>query len=84
VRRFNEQKYLDCRTDRSKKELRSEFVDRRSAIDVEDGIDRSEKMVAKEIFPSTVLIKIKVKKRKGKVFFKKYGRKINTYHTEST
>jgi hypothetical protein len=55
------------------KELRSEFVDRRSQLmklKMESTV--SEKMVAKEIFPSTVPpIKIKVKKEKEKSFLKK-------------
>lgn len=55
------------------KELRSEFVDRRSELmklRMESTV--SEKMIEKEIFPSTVPpIKIKVKKEEGKSFFKK-------------
>jgi hypothetical protein len=55
------------------KELRSEFVDRRSELmklKMESTV--SEKMVEKQIFPSTVPpIKIKVKKEEEKNFFKK-------------
>ena len=55
------------------KELRSEFVDRRSQLmklKMESTV--SEKMVEKEIFPSTVPpIKIKVKKEEEKTFLKK-------------
>lgn len=55
------------------KELRSEFVDRRSELmklRMESTV--SEKMIEKEIFPSTVPpIKIKVKKEEDKSFFKK-------------
>lgn len=55
------------------KELRSEFVDRRSQLmklRMESTV--SEKMVEKEIFPSTVPpVKIKIKKVEEKSFFKK-------------
>ena len=55
------------------KELRSEFVDRRSELmklKMESTV--SEKMIEKEIFPSTVPpIKIKVKKEKEKNFLEK-------------
>jgi hypothetical protein len=55
------------------KELRSEFVDRRSQLmklRMESTI--SEKMVEKQIFPSTVPpVKIKVKKEEEKNFLKK-------------
>jgi hypothetical protein len=55
------------------KELRSEFVDRRSELmqlKMESTV--SEKMVAKNIFPSSVPpVKIKVKKPEEKGFFKK-------------
>lgn len=55
------------------KELRSEFVDRRSELmklKMESTV--SEKMLEKEIYPSTVPpIKIKVKKTEEKGFFKK-------------
>lgn len=55
------------------KELRSEFVDRRSELmklKMESTV--SEKMIAKEIYPSTVPpVKIKVKKVEEKTFFKK-------------
>lgn len=55
------------------KELRSEFVDRRSELmklKMESTV--SEKMVAKEIFPSSVPpTKIKVRKEEEKNFFKK-------------
>ena len=55
------------------KELRSEFVDRRSELmklKMESTV--SEKMVEKEIFPSSVPpIKIKVKKEEEKSFLKK-------------
>jgi hypothetical protein len=55
------------------KELRSQFVDRRSQLmklRMESTV--SEKMVEKEIFPATVPpIKIKVKKEEEKSFLKK-------------
>jgi hypothetical protein len=55
------------------KELRSEFVDRRSELmklRMESTV--SEKMVEKEIFPSTVPpVKIEVRKPAEKSFFKK-------------
>jgi hypothetical protein len=55
------------------KELRSEFVDRRSELmklRMESTV--SGKMIEREIFPSTVPpIKIKVKKEEEKGFFKK-------------
>lgn len=55
------------------KELRSEFVDRRSQLmklRMESTV--SEKMVEKQIFPSTVPpIKIKVKKEEERSFLKK-------------
>ena len=55
------------------KELRSQFVDRRSQLmklRMESTV--SEKMIAKEIFPSTVPpVKIKVKKVEEKSFLKK-------------
>ncbi len=55
------------------KELRSEFVDRRSQLmklKMESTV--SQKMIEKEIFPSTVPpIKIKVKKEVEKSFLKK-------------
>ena len=55
------------------KELRSEFVDRRSELmklKMESTV--SEKMLEKQIFPSTVPpIKIKVKKAAEKSFFQK-------------
>ena len=55
------------------KELRSEFVDRRSQLmklRMESTV--SAKMVEKEIFPATVPpVKIKVKKEEVKGFFKK-------------
>jgi len=55
------------------KELRSEFVDRRSELmklKMESTV--SEKMIVKEIFPSAVPpTKIKVLKEKEKSFFKK-------------
>ena len=55
------------------KELRSEFVDRRSELmklKMESTV--SQKMEIKEIFPSTVPpVKIKVAKKKKKNFFKK-------------
>jgi hypothetical protein len=55
------------------KELRSEFVDRRSELmklRMESTV--SEKMVEKEVFPSTVPpLKIKLKKIKEKSFFEK-------------
>jgi hypothetical protein len=55
------------------KELRSEFVDRRSQLmklKMESTV--SNKMLEKEIFPSTVPpVKIKVKKEEEKNFFKK-------------
>lgn len=55
------------------KELRSEFVDRRSQLmklRMESTV--SDKMVERQIFPSTVPpVKIKVKKEEEKSFFKK-------------
>jgi hypothetical protein len=55
------------------KELRSEFVDRRSELmklKMESTV--SEKMVEKEIYPSSVPpVKIKVRKEEEKNFFKK-------------
>ncbi|MFV8363273.1 FtsL-like putative cell division protein [Flavobacterium sp. ZT3P35] len=55
------------------KELRSEFVDKRSELmklKMESTV--SQKMIEKEIFPSTVPpVKIKVKKEEEKSFFKK-------------
>ena len=55
------------------KELRSEFVDKRSELmklKMESTV--SQKMIEKEIFPSTVPpVKIKVKKEEEKTFFKK-------------
>lgn len=55
------------------KELRSEFVDRRSELmklKMESTV--SKKMIEKQIYPSTVPpIKIKVKKAEEKSFFKK-------------
>ena len=55
------------------KELRSEFVDRRSELmklKMESAV--SEKMMEKQIFPSTVPpVKIKVKKEEEKSFLKK-------------
>ncbi len=55
------------------KELRSEFVDRRSELmklKMESTV--SEKMIVKEIFPSSVPpVKIKVIKEEEKSFFKK-------------
>lgn len=55
------------------KELRSEFVDRRSELmklKMESTV--ANKMLEKQIFPSTVPpVKIKVKKEKEKTFFQK-------------
>ena len=57
------------------KELRSEFVDKRSELmklKMESTV--SQKMIEKEIFPSTVPpVKIKVKKEEEESFFKKLG-----------
>ncbi len=55
------------------KELRSEFVDRRSELmklKMESTV--ADKMIEKQIFPSTVpAVKIKVKKEEEKNFFKR-------------
>ena len=63
------------------KELRSEFVDRRSELmklKMESTV--SQKMEIKEIFPSTVPpVKIKVAKEEEKNFFKKIRKTIFLY-----
>jgi hypothetical protein len=73
TQRFEQKVFRIAELTNQVKELRSEFVDRPSDIiklKMESTV--SEKMIAKEIFPSTVPpIKIKVKKEEEKSFFKK-------------
>ncbi|MDI5886554.1 MAG: FtsL-like putative cell division protein [Flavobacterium sp.] len=73
TQRFEQKVFRIAELTNQVKELRSEFVDRRSELmklKMESTV--SEKMIAKEIFPSTVPpIKIKVKKEEEKSFFKK-------------
>ena len=70
---YEQKTYRITELDKEVKELRSEFVDRRSELmklKMESTV--SEKMVEKQIFPSTVPpVKIKVKKEEEKSFFKK-------------
>jgi len=72
TQRFEQKVYKITELTNEVKELRSEFVDRRSELmklKMESTI--SEKMVAKNIFPSAVPPhKIKVKKIEEKSFFK--------------
>ena len=73
TQRFEQKVFKIAELTNKVKELRSEFVDRRSELmklKMESTV--SEKMIEKEIFPSTVPpIKIKVKKEEEKSFFKK-------------
>ena len=73
TQRFEQKVFQIAELTNKVKELRSEFVDRRSELmklKMESTV--SEKMIEKEIFPSTVPpIKIKVKKEEEKSFFKK-------------
>ena len=73
TQRFEQKVFQIAELTSQVKELRSEFVDRRSELmklKMESTV--SEKMIEKEIFPSTVPpIKIKVKKEEEKSFFKK-------------
>ena len=73
TQRFEQKVFMIAELTNKVKELRSEFVDRRSELmklKMESTV--SEKMIEKEIFPSTVPpIKIKVIKEEEKSFFKK-------------
>lgn len=73
TQRFEQKVFQIAELTNQVKELRSEFVDRRSELmklKMESTV--SEKMIEKQIFPSTVPpVKIKVKKEKEKSFFKK-------------
>ena len=73
TQRFEQKVFQIAELTNKVKELRSEFVDRRSELmklKMESTV--SEKKIEKEIFPSTVPpVKIKVKKEKEKSFFKK-------------
>ncbi|MFV5702280.1 FtsL-like putative cell division protein [Flavobacterium sp. XS2P12] len=73
TQRFEQKVFKIVELTNQVKELRSEFVDRRSELmklKMESTV--SEKMVEKQIFPSTVPpVKIKVKKEEEKSFFKK-------------
>ncbi len=73
TQRFEQKVFRIAELTNKVKELRSEFVDRRSELmklKMESTV--SEKMIEKEIFPSTVPpIKIKVVKEEEKNFFKK-------------
>lgn len=73
TQRFEQKVFKIAELTNQVKELRSEFVDRRSELmklKMESTV--SQKMIEKEIFPSTVPpIKIKVKKEEEKTFFKK-------------
>lgn len=73
TQRFEQKVFQIAELTNKVKELRSEFVDKRSELmklKMESTV--SEKMIEKEIFPSTVPpIKIKVKKEEEKSFFKK-------------
>jgi hypothetical protein len=73
TQRFEQKVFAIAKLTTEVKELRSEFVDRRSQLmklKMESTV--SEKMVEKQIFPSTVPpIKIKVKKEQEKNFLKK-------------
>ncbi|MFV8321333.1 FtsL-like putative cell division protein [Flavobacterium sp. LB3P21] len=73
TQRFEQKVFRIAELTNQVKELRSEFVDRRSELmklKMESTV--SQKMIEKEIFPSTVPpIKIKVKKEEEKSFFKK-------------
>ena len=73
TQRFEQKVFKIVALTNEAKELRSEFVDRRSELmklKMESTV--SEKMIKREIFPSTVpTIKIKVKAEKEKGFFEK-------------
>jgi hypothetical protein len=73
TQRFEQKVFQIAELTNKVKELRSEFVDRRSELmklKMESTV--SEKMIEKEIFPSTVPpIKIKVKKEKEKNLLEK-------------
>ena len=73
TQRFEQKVFKINELNNQVKELRSEFVDRRSELmklKMESTV--SEKMIEKQIFPSTVPpIKIKVKKAAEKSFFQK-------------
>lgn len=73
TQRFEQKVFAIAKLTTEVKELRSEFVDRRSQLmklKMESTV--SGKMVEKQIFPSTVPpIKIKVKKVEEKTFLKK-------------
>ncbi len=73
TQRFEQKVFRIAELTNQVKELRSEFVDRRSELmklKMESTV--SEKMIEKEIFPSTVPpVKIKVIKEEEKSFFKK-------------
>jgi len=73
TQRFEQKVFKIAELTNQVKELRSEFVDRRSELmklKMESTV--SEKMESKQIFPSSVPpIKIKVKKEEEKNFFKK-------------
>ena len=73
TQRFEQKVFKIVALTNEAKELRSEFVDRRSELmklKMESTV--SDKMIEKEIFPSTVPpIKIKVRKEEEKSFFKK-------------
>ena len=73
TQRFEQKVFRIAELTNQVKELRSEFVDRRSELmklKMESTV--SEKMIEKGILPSTVPpIKIKVKKEEEKSFFKK-------------
>ena len=73
TQRFEQKVFRIAELTNKVKELRSEFVDKRSELmklKMESTV--SQKMIEKEIFPSTVPpVKIKVKKEEEKSFFKK-------------
>lgn len=73
TQRFEQKVFRIAELTNQVKELRSEFVDRRSELmklKMESTV--SQKMIEKEIFPSTVPpVKIKVKKEEEESFFKK-------------
>jgi hypothetical protein len=73
TQRFEQKVFKIVELTNKSKELRSEFVDRRSELmklKMESTV--SEKMIEKEIFPSTVPpVKIKVKKVQEKKFLEK-------------
>ncbi|NRT11560.1 FtsL-like putative cell division protein [Flavobacterium sp. 14A] len=73
TQRFEQKVFKIAELTSEVKELRSEFVDRRSQLmklRMESTV--SDKMIAKEIYPSTVPpVKIKVKKEAEKSFLKK-------------